>query len=133
MGISYDIIDSQSNQTIASFGLKWLQEYTNFNTPNLDRSDMIEYCEQEIDKLKMEFDDFQSKSFHELKNNLISKIYPAENENQLKDILSYYLDEMSPNSDLDQIYYLDTMIKNFKSFQTFLIPYSPEFRGEISY
>jgi hypothetical protein len=139
MGISYDIIEISTNQIVSSFGLKWLQEYTNFNTPSLEQQSMIDYCDIEIEKLEEElslYENEQCKSLSDLKNQLISKIYLCETEDEMNEILQTFLEERIPN-DENKITYIQQMIQHFKSFQDFLVPYIFDnqyiYRGEISY
>jgi hypothetical protein len=148
MVVSYDIIDNSTNQIVSSFGLKWLQEYTNFNMTTLDITDFFDYCQEEIEKIEMELVECSttksSEILNEMKNNLISKIYKCEDEEELKDILLDFLEnfQMIQLSDTQQknIEYLNWIIEYLKSFQTFLFPYLPtdeeqnvQHRGEISY
>jgi hypothetical protein len=140
MGVSYDIIEVESNQIVKSFGLKWLQEYTNFNIPDFEREDMIDYCQEEIEKLEtqlIEYDTQKSKSINEIKNDLISKIYPCEDEDELKEILQTFLEERIPNLDESNVEHIQWLIHHFRSLQDFLIPYiwsaRPLYRAEISY
>jgi hypothetical protein len=140
MGVSYDIIDTRNDQIVNSFGLKWLQEYTNFNIPDLERTDMLDYCDEEIKKLESQLINYQnhkSRSLNELKNDLISKIYPCEDEDELKEILQTYLEERIPNLNESNLSHIQWLIHHFKSFQDFLIPYvwtsSDLYRVEISY
>lgn len=140
MGVSYDIIELETNQIIKSFGLKWLQEYTNFNIPNLDRYEMLDYCQKEIEKLTeqiSEYENKQSLTLTNLKNDLISKIYPCEDEDELKEILQTFLDERVSIIDEDSVNHIKWLIHHFKSFQDFLIPYIWSayglYRIEISY
>lgn len=140
MGVSYDIIDLETNQTVNTFGLKWLQEYTDYNIPNFDRYNMLEYCEDEIQKLTEQLSEYEKKQFEtltDLKNSLISKIYPCEDEDDLKEILQTFLDERALPTDEDTVINIKWLIQHFKSFQDFLIPYIwsgyNKYKTEISY
>jgi hypothetical protein len=140
MGVSYDIIEVEANQIVKSFGLKWLSEYTNFNIPAFEREDMLDYCQEEIQKLEtqlIEYETYKSKSINEIKNDLISKIYPCEDEDELKEILQTFLEERIPNRDEPNVSHIQWLIQHFRSFQDFLIPYLWSdrnlYRAEISY
>ena len=146
MGVSYDIIELNTNEVVKSFGLKWLQEYTNFNIPDFEREDMLDYCQDQIEKLEtqlIEYESQKSKSINEIKNDLISKIYPCEEEDELKEILQNFLEERIPNGEEAEAEpkanqsYTQWLIHHFKSFQDFLIPYiwsaRALYRVEISY
>lgn len=141
MGVSYDIIDLETNQIVNTFGLKWLQQYTDFNIPKFDRYDMLDYCQEEIDKLTEQLSEYEKKqsvvTLTDLKNGLISKIYPCEDEDDLKEILQTFLDERALPPDEDAVMNIRWLIQHFKSFQDFLIPYIwssyNKYKTEISY
>jgi len=138
MGVSYDIIELSSNQIVNTFGLKWLSEYTDFNIPKLERQEMIEYCEEQIHNLEEELERCEkSRTLDDLKNNLISQIYPCETYDELEEILKTFLDEKIPNTNEEQINHIKTLIHRFDSFQNFLIPYIwdnyHKYKAEISY
>lgn len=140
MGVSYDIVDTETNQTLKSFGLKWLQEYTNFNIPTYGKYEMLDYCQEEINNLTeqlLEYETQQSKTLTDIKNDLISKIYPCEDEDQLKEILQTFLEERIPNTDESKKNYIQSLIYHFRSFQDFIIPYiwttDGNYKTEISY
>jgi hypothetical protein len=140
MGVSYDIIEIESNQIVKSFGLKWLSEYTNYNIPDFDREGMLDYCQKEIEKLETQLNDYENqklKSIHQMKNDLISKIYPCEDEQEMKEILENFLEQRSQNQDELNTSHVLWLIHHFRSLQDFLIPFvwseSNLYRGEISY
>jgi D-mannonate dehydratase len=140
MGVSYDIIEVETNQIVNTFGLKWLQNYTDFNIPKVERYDMLDYCQEEIEKLSEKISELeiqQSQTFTDMKDELISKIYPCNDEDELKEILQTFLDERNPNTDESNINHMEWLIHHFKSLQDFLIPYIfssyEKYRAEISY
>lgn len=140
MVVSYDIVDSDTNQIVKSFGLKWLSEYTNFSIPAYGKYEMLDYCQEEINNLTeqlLEYETQQSKTLTDIKNDLISKIYPCEDEDQLKEILQTFLEERIPNTDESKKNYIQSLIYHFRSFQDFIIPYiwttDNKYRAEISY
>ena len=140
MGISYDIIFTMSNQGVESFGLKWLQEYSNFNLPNLDMIEMIEYCQVEIDKLEYELNSFdQITTFENIKNKLIHKIQISKDKIELQDLINQVMDEdMILDPSEDKINHITWMIENFKRLLDFIGKYlwsenSNHYRGELSY
>jgi hypothetical protein len=101
---------------------------------------MFDYCQEEIATLNekiSELEKQQSRTLTDMKNELISKIYPCEDEDQLKEILQTFLDERILYSDESSINHMKWLIHHFKSFQDFLIRYILDsygkYRSEISY
>ena len=119
MGISFDIIDLESNQVVTSYGIKWLSEYTEGEIPK--------YCQSQIEIIKASLSQSEireSKHFLDLKSELLSKINSCESKYVLKKTLITFFDEKNEAyNEESSITYNKLLILHFESFQYFLIPY----------
>ena len=139
MGISFDIIDLESNQVVTSYGIKWLSKYTEGEIPLFDIQDMVKYCQSQIEIIKASLSQSEireSKHFLDLKSELLSKINSCESKYVLKKTLITFFDEKNEAyNEESSITYNKLLILHFESFQYFLIPYlssSTMYRSEIS-
>jgi hypothetical protein len=142
MGISYIIIDRKNNQIVRQYPLGWLREYLNGQSlvPNFEQMAMIEYCQDQIEKISLEIEKLkqdQNNNLIEWKKDLIVKIKDARNQMDILNLFRDYQDKMVFDEVWERRQFLEHHLEKLLAFQNFLIPYIWNnqylFKGELSY